>query len=135
MQYDSAFLDTWQMTGEWTWANCVVPLRRSIGTRIQTVLCWNEDEMIGQLDYLAKVARLTRPSDLYREVFRRYCQENGLIKQDELIHTQEEYVQEFFSTPSPKVAAELAGFLRLVGTEAWERRFGKLWDELVTKKG
>lgn len=134
MRYDSAFLDIWQGTGEITWEKFIVPLRRAIGTKIPTVLCWNEEEMLGQFDYLARVAHLDRPTNGPGEVFRRYCQENGIIGPKDTM-TSEEYQATFFNAPDPKVATELQGFLRAVGMQVWEDRFGELWDEEMKKGG
>ena len=49
--FDSAFLDTWQATGEGAWWEHVFPLRRLVANRFgrQRVYCWAEDVMLGQV--------------------------------------------------------------------------------------
>lgn len=47
-EFDWGFYDIWQSDGERTFFNVVMPLRR-LSDRVNQVLCWNEDIMLGQL--------------------------------------------------------------------------------------
>jgi hypothetical protein len=49
--FDAYYLDTWQGTGEATWWDEVLPLRRIIGRRFGAVPvhCWAENIMLGQV--------------------------------------------------------------------------------------
>ena len=60
--FDSAFFDIWQGTGEYTWKEHVVPLRRLARGKIKHVHCWLEAEMFGQL-YTPLSFSLAMPDD------------------------------------------------------------------------
>jgi hypothetical protein len=47
--FDFAFYDIWQSDGEATFHNTVVPLRTLSDGFVDTVICWNENVMRGQL--------------------------------------------------------------------------------------
>lgn len=145
--YDAAFLDVWQGTGEMTWIDQVVPLRRSIGSEIPVVICWQEQEMAGQV-----MAGLWRAADMQAEhftsryhvhwrAFRLACQdirrrpririnqETGLVA----LKRQMEIEQENQSDAVLHARALL--FTRGVGTPQWEEMFGEYWDEATNKGG
>jgi len=84
-QYDSAFFDIWQSTGEISWVEYIVPLRRATAKKIPHVLCWNEVEMQGQLRNTFQSAAYCKEDDLYQgmmayaDVFRRCVQKDKVV--------------------------------------------------------
>lgn len=48
-EYDFALYDTWQGDGIMTWLEDVRPLRRKSVGKVDEVVCWNEDVMLGQM--------------------------------------------------------------------------------------
>jgi len=143
--FDSAYIDVWQSTGEMIWVNYVVPLRRFIRGKIDNsdVHCWNEEEVWGQLrmslcrsvdiDLSAKNDQFTG----YREVFRRACVEAGIKPPKPAVREGDDPMasldQEgwFANMQDKNLIRILTLYLEATGTEAWEARFGRLWDELV----
>ena len=144
--YDSAFLDIWRPTGESVWYEYVVPLRRLLKGKIdqENVHCWNEEEMIGQLEnVLPKVAELdesllTNRSTGYYRVFREAVKRKGLrgearIGRDNIAErTALELVAENMQDEDLKQYMEL--YMRGAGTDEWEKEFGDLWDKYVPRK-
>ncbi len=102
--FDYYLLDTWQGTGECTWWEDVMPLRRLIrgrwGTR-PVVHCWAEDIMQGQ-------------------IFRN------------LTHCPPHWYTKYLSVPMPE--NEARAFLRNVGWPSWERKYGEAVDSAIAEQ-
>lgn len=109
--YHSAFFDTWRGTGESTWWEEVMPLKRLIGYKFGAVrtMYWAEDQMISQVQ--------SRLMSLAPE------QKHWYYRMDNLPMGQME-ANEFVSYP---------------GWEGWERKYGHLygrvWDKDQSKEG
>lgn len=137
-RHDFALFDIWQATGESTWKEYIVPLRRASRGKIPLVMCWCEEEMIGQLrNALCNAATADETISFdgynsYYEVFRRVAQSTGAAAPswgrgnnapDRFLKTIEAATQPAFK--------RLFNLYVKPGTDAWERKFGSLWDELV----
>jgi hypothetical protein len=142
-QYNFAFLDIWQSTGEWSWQTMVVPLRRAIGTKITKVLCWQEETMTGQVaSMLWRMADLdVKPgyvSTQHYWVFRegvKYLRPVARIKPYDVTTSQEEFTKvleiEEENKKDPMIQVMATLYLNHVGQPLWEKKFGKLWDETL----
>jgi hypothetical protein len=139
---DFIFLDTWRSTGETTWFEQVVPLRRICRLKLgrENVMCWNEEGMIGQLRQGAH-KHVDLPPDLqgYHNTVNVVMHKAGakLGLQTELVSTDR-------LRDDPMLMVELQHrngnnpdicdlFERLAkpGTDEWEAEFGDLWDEAL----
>ena len=144
-RFDFAVFDTWQMTSESTWWMHVVPLRRLARGKIKQVMCWAEDEMHGQLR-MSLPPKATMSDDIkiinepkavfaYQEVFRRACRAAGIRptwgREDMGGNTDSFLMAHNAALADKRIANLLHTYLNLVGTDAWERKFGELWDSLV----
>lgn len=141
-KFDVAFLDTWQSTGEYCWMTEVVPLRRKIGSKIPVVMCWQEDEMCGQirmgaLNQIAIPDHRQVPSNLHYRVLRKVAEKEGIVSNKRLPKDSNKMMATVM-----KVAGEVANipefhylvdrFLDNPGSDGWEEEFGAYWDEFTT---
>jgi len=138
--YEYGFFDIWQPTGELVWQSHIVPLRRLARGKIETLRCWNESEMWGQLrTVLPKIASMDDAVKFdgiqgYYEVFRRACKDAGVWKPT--ISLGGDMIGD-------TIAAEMrlgenADYHRLADLyldpshDEWEKVFGGHWDDCVT---
>ena len=101
-QYDYYLLDTWGGTGEATWWENVLPLRRLIRQRWGSkpkIHCWAEDIMWGQVE-----------QSLLRPNARHWSHKN---------------------LPAVMSTAEVKAFQQDAGLPAWEKKYGKAIDDVV----
>jgi spermidine synthase len=142
-KYDFAFFDIWTGTGEYTWVEYVVPLRRLCRRKIPQgqVLCWNEDEMKGQLrDALRRAAYIDGPTVHYYEPLRVFAQ-NCMISHPKF---SKDYMATMKTAQQMEkywnAGADNKGLEFLIerylkpGTDTWERDFGQLWDQHITER-
>jgi len=139
-EFDAAFIDIWQTTGEWSWQTQVVPLRRLLHDKVlfKNQMYWQEDEMQSQVELM-----LYRAADIHAEiyedspsfqhywVFRKavehlYCTEPRISKDTPI---EKVFAIEAENRQNPKLQFLVKAYLKGVGTKAWERRFGKFWDK------
>lgn len=137
-QYDGAFFDIWQRTGEWTWQTQVVPLRRLAHNKIKKIWCWQEKEMTGQMrEMLFRVADMNAEkmwklgaSTQHYWVFRKGIQNEfkteRITKNMDIVEVYK-IMEE--NSQNELLCAFVNLFLNKVATPAWEKRFGKYWDE------
>jgi hypothetical protein len=139
-QYQYAFMDTWQMCNEMEWIESVVPLRRALYGKIRRVDCWQEEEMLGQVEqglYRAAIvdAEMYRGEHLLRHyyAFRRVMEMwiptriTKAMPQLEGFRMTLEAEAENRNNPQIKQWGQI--LLRQVGSELWENSFGRFWDE------
>lgn len=136
--YDAAFLDTWQRTGEYAWIREVVPLRRLLAGKIpaENIWCWNEDEMTGQVR-LSGLRAMCVPlqnlpaSSTHWRVLRAKAEQVGIAPTvdysgDDRMHRVLEAADQLHRDP---VAFQiLEKLLRHAGSPEWEAEYGQLWD-------
>lgn len=134
-----AFLDTWQSTGEWCWNHEVVPLRRLIGDKIPKVICWNEEEMIGQIagpfgsGYRRMLISLdvTSKGDIASSILRHLALERGIT---DITYDGDEWrtmklIEDGEKLKTNPDAQDLVRRLTTdAGSPTWEAEFGELWD-------
>ena len=134
-KFDFAFFDIWQGTGETDWAEYIVPIRRLCRRKIpqRSVLCWNENEMKGQLlGSLLRNAHLDRPAWYCHEPLRLVAQSRGITKP---VDFRDIEPIQFF-----EIGRNNGRLLHLVkaylspGTDRWERLFGDSWDAITENK-
>jgi hypothetical protein len=142
--YDSAFLDIWRGTGEFTWKEQIVPLRRLCRNRIKKVFCWQEDEMLGQMRSALPVACSIDDMTVvnYYQPFVEYVRKKN-IDRPTLPNPKTDSVVYFAAITSlkynggiakyPALRAAVEHYLR-PGTDRWEKDFGDAWDRLVKDK-
>lgn len=141
-EYNSAFFDIWQGTGEFSWTDYVVPLRRLCRGKIaqSSIHCWNEDEMIGQLrgpfGALPRVAvmALTDKMPWYYWVFRKAAINEGVLPRGGLKPDNSKPFVELMEAAANagddlRIAEFITFYTTKPGTDRWERVFGRLWDE------
>lgn len=136
--FDTAFFDIWQMTGEASWFQYIVPLRRLCRNKLDAdnIHCWLEDEMWTQMYQACKV-RAHMDLELIGNfppyvAFARACRDRKLpirIEKMEELYSQER-LQAEQKEPSGEVKQLLAIFSK-PGTEMWERTFGDHFDAAV----
>ena len=136
-EYDFAFLDTWQRTGEYAWVREVVPLRRIIGDKIPEILCWNEQEMIGQVQLsglraMCVPAQSIPATSTHWAVLREKAEQAG-ITPTEMGGTEGERMSRVLAQAAmlneePAAHGILARFVTEPGSPQWEREFGESWD-------
>lgn len=138
--YDSAFLDIWQPTGEMAWAEYIVPLRRLARGKIKKVLCWNEVEMQGQLrmglPHYAVMDDSVNGAMPYQECFRSVCRGAGVkptINRDMFKDNMAVLERRIESEKNPLINRLLQTYLE-PGTWRWEKVFGETWDRLTSSK-
>jgi hypothetical protein len=136
-QFDSAFLDIWQPTGERCWTEYVVPLRRALRGKIpqSSVHCWAEDEMQGQL-YSPLARSLAMPLEVcFAFHYRVFCLaafKRGLCKEPTQRPTPSEVFEaEIKNSENPEIATYRHFFVCGVGTDEWEAEFSELWDKCL----
>ncbi len=126
--YDCFLLDTWGGTNEGTWWDTVMPLRRAIRNRWgmkPVVHCWAEDIMLGQVKQSLVI------DDMKRKMLQLHNSEKGKKKLT-LQDCRTWYYKYFPVDMTPKQAD---WFLQHVGEPVWERRYGKMIDQVTTKEG
>ncbi len=126
--FDFYLLDTWGGTGEAEWWNTVMPLRRAIRNRWGSkpvVHCWAEDIMLGQ------VKRSLVIDDMKREMLRLHNATPG--KKKMTLQDCRTWYHKYF--PVNMTPAQADWFLKNVGTAAWEKKYGKMIDLVMTKEG
>lgn len=139
--YDSAFLDIWRGTGEFTWKEHVVPLRRLCRNRIKKVFCWQEDEMLGQMRKALWIACCLDDMAVvnYYQPFVEYVRKNN-INRPTLPNPKTDSTAYLIASTSLQHGGEICKYpaLRAVteyylrpGTDCWEKDFGDSWDRLV----
>lgn len=135
--FDVAFLDTWQSTGEYCWNREVVPLRRILGDKVPEVFCWNEQEMVGQI-YLSATRAMCLPlqrippSSTHWRVLRLRAERLGIeeIPDTGINDMMNGILQAAAELQDDEQAQEmLSRFTHHAGSESWEAEFGGLWDE------
>ena len=136
-EYNFAFFDIWQGTGESSWCKYVVPLRRLCRNKIKTIFCWNEEEMIGQCAQSLPHTLLFDVDSIptnHNRVLKEACIKKKLatkkgkltdIKNPELMKQSVEQIHS-----NKKLMGFLNHFLRDVGSDQWEKNFGDLWDSI-----
>lgn len=141
-QYDFAFFDIWQSTGEWTWQTHVVPLRRAVRGKIRKVFCWQEDEMQGQLWQGAGRFALMpcheladSPMTAHRWVFN-CALEHWMpeIKKASLAEFKQNFQDIYVRGEELAVVpgfVHLMNFFLDVSHKDWEAVFGKYWDQTL----
>ena len=143
--FDTAYFDIWTGTGERTWDEYVVPLRRLVnkGNPCMAVFCWAEDVMIGQygnlngpttgaLFWLAAF----EPDKLlhFRPhwVFCAALKVSGIPVEFIDIKAKDAIGRLLLVATANQNNTELKKFVELylhrVGTPLWEETFGALWD-------
>jgi len=138
-EYDIAFLDTWQMTGEQCWVDEVVPLRRLIGGKIPEIHCWNEREMFGQIG-LGIFRAISIPLDnlpkmsIHYRVVRRAAERAGIAPDEPLPSDETKRMFAIMERAEQMVANPVAlsmvrRFVNDVGLDDWEAEFGGFWDD------
>lgn len=125
-------LDLWAGTSEAVWTDEVAPRRLAIARRFgpRDVRCWAEPEMVGQI-------RRSLAGNAGRELDAlRFSRAQWAFRASSV----DDLPPDAPPGPVGRGAAILAGatdpgfaaladlFLREVGSEAWERRFGAAWD-------
>jgi len=139
-QFDVAFLDTWQRTGESCWIEEVVPLRRLLAEKIPTIYCWNEAEMLGQI-HLTGVRSMVVPeqsipaTSIHWRVLKGAAKRAGFEIDDAQIATIRDTSERWTAVEDAAQQLEAAGARRVLerltrdpGSEEWEEEFGELWD-------
>lgn len=132
-QYDVAILDLWAGTTESVWEEEVAPRRLAIARRFgaRDVRCWAEPEMIGQLRR-SLAAHAGRRLDAVRFSRAQWTFRAGTVD----LYQPDAPARRV--DPAAGILARLADpgfdllvhlFLRDVGSPAWERRFGRAWDD------
>lgn len=143
-EYDVAFMDTWQMTGEWCWIKEVVPLRRLLRQKVQRLFCWVEGHMACQIRRSCLRGMCLPLSNTEGQMSLLPC---WIARQAALNDGAD--VPEFDMKAS-MADAQLAGMQREVpggtsdeelgvlwrmttdvGSKVWEDEFGELWDKGV----
>jgi len=142
-QYDSAYFDIWQGTGETEWWRLVVPIYRLVRDKIPKILCWQEETMKGQVAQ-ALFVTVDMPSKIFEKrlgtkhywVFRKMMEKfkpesrlgfpNSLETLKLRVRVEEENQQD------PFLREAVAFYLNYVGEKSWEAIFGKFWDETLT---
>ncbi len=137
--YDFAFFDIWQSTGEWSWQTQVVPLRRLAFRKSAKIMCWAEEQMRGQvLNMLFRVIDISpdvyfgRAHGQHYWVFQQAAKIAGLLNKSRIDETADlgKVVKiENENRTNPKLKALINLYLNKVGSPKWEKTFGKFWDE------
>lgn len=135
--YDSAFFDIWRGTGEYTWKEYIVPLRRLCRNRIKKVFCWQEDEMLGQMRNALPIAACLGDMSMvnYYQPLVEYVRQKNIARPELPDPKADNFaflVAAHSSDPSEYPALWLAveHYCR-PGTDRWEKDFGDLWDRFV----
>ncbi len=136
-EYDCAFLDTWQGTGEYCWQSEVVPLRRLARRVIPSVRCWAESEMITQVRESSLRALLVDcpHHGVPQRVLVSVANAAGL-RPDKLfspVALQEHFLEwmsacEALKSSPSKLRSLIDRFFVDVGSPCWEKEFGDAWD-------
>ena len=142
-EFDCAYYDIWTGTGEATWVEYVVPLRRlSVkANKHMEIWCWQEEVMQGQI--AGPFAGIYRAVSIEGEhpwlptrVFQSAVREVGLklrtMAQDTPFQDTIEIEEENRANSGLVALADL--YLHKIGTPPWEELFGKYWDKFNKKK-
>jgi hypothetical protein len=138
-EFNAAFLDTWQSTGEHCWVTEVVPLRRLLAQKIPEIWCWNEPEMHGQIRLSAGRAMcvpLTSipESSVHWRVLREAAERAGLVDplaampRDSNARQMWTYDAAARLLQDPRAHGLIERLLCEPGSPAWEAEFGASWD-------
>lgn len=138
--FEAAYFDIWRSTGEWTWQTMVVPLRRLAAGRIRKILCWQENEMLGQVGRgLFKYADVsaeelgpnasTQHYWTWRKGIERVHTSARLSLKGKDINVPRMVEIEEENSKDPLLQMMAHVFLTKVGTPQWERVFGQWWDK------
>lgn len=143
-EFDSAFFDIWYGTGEMTWAQHIVPLRRAVARngllkRDAPFFCWAEDQIIAQVRAsLAQHATFKgaehpwvsyaafqrgMPKDIRATLVERPT-DDGFKMLDVMQQRSRD----------PLLIAAVDHYVNSIGTRSWERRYGAHWDALTKGK-
>jgi hypothetical protein len=140
-----ALLDTWAGTGEHTWIQEVVPMRRAARVLATRVHAWLEEEMWGQVAkfvaVLLDVDVDEMPREFQREIPGRvFWRAHPELRREPRLKAYVEGVREsrrafewmveaeHENLANPQVRRAMSRFFDAGGPE-WERRYGELWDE------
>lgn len=140
--FDFAFFDIWQSTGEWTWQTQVVPLRRLARNKIKKVLCWQENEMQGQIwQGVFRFASIPREelagsaSKAHWYVWRKAIEEqHGLEVKTFSVHDLHDFDKVMDIEQENRANQNIIDLAKVfVRPELpfWETLFGKAWDETL----
>lgn len=149
-QFDSAYFDIWQGTGEAEWVDLVVPIYRLARQKIKSILCWQEKTMQGQVSQ-ALLTTSEMPSEVFEGtpgvkhywVFRKTCDLLGhpvrlqppsrgfFDKQEsaEMTYYQQKIILEQENQTNYPLLSLIRIFLQDVGSPLWEDMFGRYWDQ------
>lgn len=141
-QHDYAFFDILQMTGEWTWQTQVVPLLRLARPNIAQIDCWQEDEMLRQVEEGMYVACDIPHGEFedsaataHKWVFGKYCQRYNpprlsmnSLRGDVFFNLETARTE---NRNDPRLRRQVDRYLHDVGHPEWERDFGSLWDQTL----
>lgn len=138
VDFDCAFFDIWQPTGESVWFEHIVPLRRLCRGWIpqSRIFCWLEEEVIGQIfSYdIAKVGMMD-PSFFRKGAYPKHVILNTIARRLELpvLIKDKKALRIEWDTKEQTVTFNQAidRFTRTVGTDRWEEEFGDIYDEAV----
>lgn len=120
--YDYCLLDTWGGTNETTWWNKVLPLRRAIRQRWgrkPVIHCWAEDIMWGQVQ---RALVITKDKKKMLQLHNATSGKKPLTLAD----CRHWYYKYF---PVDFTATQANWFLKNVGSEAWEKKYGAMIDK------
>jgi predicted O-methyltransferase YrrM len=133
--YDYCFLDTWQGTGEATWWDTVMPMRRVIANRFgkQKVHAWAEDIMLGQVAQSIRMGNASsagRLATVFPEIAKKSLlsakkaiEEYGLVNDVVVSAGGRCWLYEKF--PPEMSEEDIAHFTGRVGLPDWEKRWAK----------
>lgn len=137
-EYNAAFLDTWQSTGEHCWCHEVVPLRRRLADKIEHLWCWQEQEMAGQIRLngfraMCVPVQSIPPGSPHYRVLRQAAERAGVAPAAAMPRGMKQrwaWVQDRAAelAQEPEAAGIMERLLSEPGSAAWEAEFGELWD-------
>jgi hypothetical protein len=137
-EFESAYFDIWQPTGQMIWERQVVPLRRKCRNKIDLVLCWNESEMLGQ--YLLNGAKYvdideSKAYDTAFKVLRRAAVNQMLRGKPRITNTKGDLGEMLAIEAENRNDVQVQMLMRQlfygVGTDEWEELFGEDWDDIT----
>jgi spermidine synthase len=142
--FDYVYADTWQGTGEFTWWNTIVPLRRKLvqkGIRSSNIDCWAETEMTSQVSQaLCSYVLFSAEALASSPVFKHYAVFRMGMDAIKYMPTKRKMSSELLDAEQVLANMEnktlrqhIRVYLQAVGTEMWESMYGKYWDLLTEK--
>ena len=139
--YQVAFIDTWQGTGEMVWLFEAVPLLRLIRPKVKKVFAWNLGEMAGQIiqgsfkivDMDAKTLESSTLGQywVFRKAMERY-RPVPRISLDQPHQKQWEVESENQNDSYIILMSQL--YAHHPGSKIWEHHFGCFWDEMESRR-